>query len=354
MAAIGIREVALRAGVSVGTVSNVLNRPEAVAATTRERVLDAISALGYVRNDAARQLRAGRSRMIAMVVLDIANPFFTDVIRGAEEVADGAETSTSLMLLDSAGDAARERRQLAQIEEQRVLGVLITPVDDGRDSGLEQIARRGMPVVLVDRRSDRPDRCSVSVDDVLGGRLAGAHLLERGHRRLAFVGGPPGLRQVADRRAGFAAALAAAGGGGVELRIVETATRTVGAGREAAGLLAGLPVRARPTGVFCANDLVALGVLQELTSRGVGVPGEVAIVGYDDIYFAAAAAIPLSSVRQPRERLGRAAAELLLEEVNQPGSHEHRQVLFQPALVVRASSMIDRAVPAGSGATAVT
>jgi LacI family transcriptional regulator len=336
MAAIGIREVALRAGVSVGTVSNVLNRPEAVAATTRERVLEAIAALGYVRNDVARQLRAGRSRTIAMIVLDIGNPFFTDVIRGAEEATDGTEIS--LMLFNSGEDVARERRQLEQIEEQRVLGVLITPVDDTQDSRLEQIMRRGMPVVLVDRKSDRPSRCSVSVDDVLGGRLAGAHLVEQGHRRLAFVGGPPSLRQVADRRDGFAAALDDRVGG-AELRVVETPTLTVQAGQEAARAVAGLPPARRPTAVFCANDLVALGVLQELTQRRIRVPGDVALVGYDDIYFAAAAAIPLSSVRQPREQLGRAAAELLLEEANAPEQHEHRQVLFQPSLVVRASSL---------------
>jgi DNA-binding LacI/PurR family transcriptional regulator len=331
MAAASIKEVARKAGVSIGTVSNVLNRPDAVAPATRKRVLDAISALGYVRNDSARQLRAGRSRTIALVVLDVANPFFTDVARGAEEAAE--DSGAMVIVCNSGENVARERRHLDQLEEQRVLGVLITPVDDGRDSRLEQLIERGMPVVLVDRGSGRPSQCSVAVDDVLGGQLAGAHLVEQGHRRVAYVGGPVTIRQVVDRRAGVAAALA----GRAELYPVETPSLTVAAGRKAAGQLADLQPDHRPTAVFCANDLLALGLLQELTLRGIRVPDDVAIVGYDDIEFAAAAATPLSSVRQPREQLGRTAAQLLLEELND-ARHQHRHVVFKPELVVRRSS----------------
>ncbi|MER7332904.1 MULTISPECIES: LacI family DNA-binding transcriptional regulator [unclassified Micromonospora] len=332
MSTTSIKEVARHAGVSIGTVSNVLNRPDLVAPATRQRVLDAIGALGYVRNDSARQLRAGRSRTIAIVVLDVANPFFADVVRGAEMEAEQA--GGVVVVCNSGEDRAREHRHLDILEEQRVQGVLITPVDDGPDSRLEQFISRGTPVVLVDRGSGHHHRCSVAVDDVLGGRLAAAHLLEQGHRRIAFVGGPASIRQVADRHAGAAAALGTNG----ELRVVETPSLTVAAGRHAAGEIAELPARQRPTAVFCANDLVALGVLQEMTQRDLRVPDDVAIVGYDDIEFAAAAAVPLSSVRQPREQLGRTATQLLLDEVNDQGRHRHRHVVFQPELVVRASS----------------
>ena len=190
-----IKEVAQLAGVSLGTVSNVLNRPDLVAAATRQRVLDAIAELGYVRNDSARQLRAGRSRQIAIVVLDVANPFFTDVVRGAEKAAD--DSGVMVVVCNSGEDAGRERRHLELLEEQRVRGVLITPVDDSRGSRLEKLIQRGTPVVLVDRGSGWHNRCSVAVDDVLGGRLAGAHLVEQGHRRIAFVGGPFTIPQVA-------------------------------------------------------------------------------------------------------------------------------------------------------------
>jgi DNA-binding LacI/PurR family transcriptional regulator len=335
MASASIKEVARHAGVSIGTVSNVLNRPDLVSPSTRQRVIAAITELGYIRNDSARQLRAGRSRSIALVVLDLANPFFTDVMRGVEDVADAH--AVMVMVCNSAESAARERRHLDLLEEQRVQGVLITPVDDGRNSRVEQLIGRGTPVVLVDRGSGQHNRCSVAVDDVLGGRLAGAHLAERGHRRMAFVGGPFAIQQVADRHEGFAAALTEAGGR-PKLRVVSTPSLTVAAGRRAAAELADLPARSRPTAVFCANDLLALGVLQEMTRRGLGVPDDVAIVGYDDIEFAAAAAVPLSSVRQPREQLGRTAAQLLLEEVAEPDDHQHRHVVFKPELVVRRSS----------------
>jgi LacI family transcriptional regulator len=335
MPAASIKEVARHAGVSIGTVSNVLNRPDLVSSTTRQRVLDAITQLGYVRNDSARQLRVGRSRTVALVVLDLANPFFTDVMRGVEAVADAHGVVVTVCNSDES--ATRERRHLDLLEEQRVQGVLITPVDDGRNSRLEQLIRRGTPVVLVDRGSGQRNRCSVAVDDVLGGRLAGAHLAELGHRRVAFVGGPFSIQQVSDRHDGFAAALEEAPGR-PRLRVVSTPNLTVAGGRRAAAELAELPVRSRPTSVFCANDLLALGVLQELTRRGVRVPDDVAIVGYDDIDFAAAAAVPLSSVRQPRRQLGETAAQLLLEEVADPVRHQHRHVVFEPELVVRRSS----------------
>jgi LacI family transcriptional regulator len=339
MATTSIKEVARRAGVSIGTVSNVLNRPDAVAPATRQRVLDVIAELGYVRNDSARQLRAGRSRTIAIVVLDVANPFFTDVVRGAELAA--AERGAMVVVCNSGEDPQRERHHLELLEEQRVQGVLITPVDDGRDSRLEQLIGRGTPVVLVDRGTGRPNRCSVAVDDVLGGRLAGAHLADLGHRRIGFVGGPFHIPQVADRHAGVSAALtdaSAADGEAPALEVFATPSLSVAAGRDIGEKLASLPAEHRPTAAFCANDLLALGLLQGLTRGGLRVPQDVAIVGYDDIDFAAAAAVPLSSVRQPREQLGRTAAELLLEEVHDAEAHEHRHVVFQPDLVIREST----------------
>ena len=121
--------------------------------------------------------------------------------------------------------------------------------------------------------------------------------------------------------------------------MTETPALNVTAGQQAGATLAALPAPARPTAVFCANDLLALGVLQEMTTRRIGVPDSVAIVGYDDVEFAAAAAVPLSSVRQPRHQLGRAAAQLLIEEALGDGTHRHRQVVFEPDLVVRASSL---------------
>ena len=332
----GIKEVAAQAGVSVGTVSNVLNRPHVVRAATRARVEAAMADLGFVRNESARQLRAGSSRLIAYVFLDAGNPFFTDVARGIEDAS--REHGFALIMCNSDGDAAREEDYLGLLLEQRVHGVLVTAIDDD-GARLRSLPGLGVPVVMVDRPATGAQNwCSVGVDDVHGGDLAVTHLIEQGHRRIGFVGGPYAIPQVADRLAGARRALTGAGRSPGDLVLLETDALTVATGREAGQRLAGLPAGRRPTAVFCANDLVALGLLQELMHQGVSVPDDVALVGYDDIDFAAAAGVPLSSVRQPRQLLGRTATELLLVEAEGLPGHVHQQIQFTPELVVREST----------------
>jgi LacI family transcriptional regulator len=329
-----VKDVAARAGVSLGTVSNVLNRPDRVSAATRSRVEEAMAELGFVRNESARQLRAGTSRSLAYVMLDAGNPFFTDVAQGMEDAAEAVDLS--LVLCTSSQREARERQHLELLQQQRVQGILVTPVDP-ESAMLDQVRRRGTPVVIVDRTRQDSTFCSVAVDDLLGGRLAVEHLVDRGHRRIAFVGGPMALGQVRDRLEGARAAWAAAGRSPGDLVVVTTESLDVAAGREAGARLAGMATSRRPTAAFCANDLAALGLLQHAIGNGTKVPGELAILGYDDIEFAAAAAVPLSSVRQPRHELGRAAAELALDEAQNPG-HHHRQIVFTPELVAREST----------------
>ncbi|QHC69263.1 LacI family DNA-binding transcriptional regulator [Rathayibacter sp. VKM Ac-2801] len=325
--AVSIRDVAARAGVAVGTVSNVLNGRSSVNADTVRRVQDAITELGFVRNDAARQLRAGRSRSIGLVVLDGGNPFFAEVARGAQ--ARAAEAGLAVLLASTDGDAEREGAYLDLFEEQRVTGVLLSP--QGEDpTRLARLRSHGIPCVLVDSESDDPAVSSVSVDDVAGGRLAAEHLLGLGRRRLAVIGGPESIRQVADRLAGARAAVAAVEG--AVLEEIHTDALSVLAGREAGRALAERDAEDRPDAVFCANDLLAVGVLQALVLLGgIRVPEDIALIGYDDIAFATATVVPLSSVRQPSSLLGATAVELLLEQ-------EPRQVRFQPELVVRRSS----------------
>src|ERR1017187_362841 len=275
------------------------------------------------------------SRTIGLVVLDVANPFFTDVARGVEDEA--SEAGLAVILCNSDDKQVKESRYLELLEEHRCQGILITPVS-GADERLARLQRRATPVVLVDSRSPSRGQCSVSVDDVLGGDLAGSHLLGGGHERIAFVGGPMSVRQVADRRDGALRALGRADGRASELRVIETNALNVSAGQQAGATLAELPAETRPTAVFCANDLLALGVLQEMTAHRIQVPESVALVGYDDIEFAAAAAVPLSAVRQPRHQLGRSAAQLLIDETLAQEGHQHRQVVFEPELVIRQSS----------------
>ena len=332
---VSMREVAAHAGVCVATVSNVLNRPDIVARPTRERVQASISELGFVRNESARQLRAGRSRTIGLVVLDVANPFFTDLARGVEDEANKA--GLAVILCNSDDQESKEKRYLDVLEEHRVHGVLITPVA-GASTRLASLQRRGTPVVLVDSRSPSRGQCSVAVDDVLGGDLAMTHLLAAGHKRIAYIAGPASIRQVADRHEGALRALRRAGLAPDSLTVINAGALNVSAGQRAGAGVAALPAASRPTAVFCANDLIALGVLQEMTRNHIGVPDDISIIGYDDIDFAAAAAVPLTSVRQPRLELGHTAARLLLDEAAGDETHQHRQVIFEPELVVRQST----------------
>jgi LacI family transcriptional regulator len=331
---VSIVDVAARAGVSLGTVSNVLNRPEQVAPATREKVLRAVAELGYVRNEAARQLRSGRSRIIGLVVLDVRNPFFTDLAAGVE--AGAVARGLSVILCNSDESRDREAHYLSLLQEQRPYGVLITPVRN-KPPGIEALRKRGIPVVLVDRGSSRR-QCSVSVNDEIGGELAAAHLISIGHQRIGFVGGPMSINQVSDRLAGARKALPAGGLTDSALTVIETTGLNVAAGSQAGASIADMPPSSRPTAVFCANDLLALGVLQEMTRRRLRIPDDIAIVGYDDIDFAAAAAVPLTSVRQPRYQLGLTATQLLIDEVTAPQDHQHRQIVFEPELVVRHST----------------
>jgi LacI family transcriptional regulator len=329
-----VKDVAARAGVSLGTVSNVLNKPDRVSAGTRARVEAAMSELGFVRNESARQLRAGSSRTLAYVMLDAGNPFFTDVAGGMETAAEDADLS--LVLCNSGQLERRETAHLELLQQQRVQAILVTPVNPEAPT-LDDVRRRGTPVIIVDRTRDDTSFCSVAVDDHLGGRIAIEHLVDRGHTRVAFVGGPLELGQVRDRLVGAREAWAEAGLPEDDLSVVAVPSLDVASGREAGSRLFGIPSSRRPTAAFCCNDLVALGLLQHAITHGVRVPEGLAILGYDDIEFAAAAAVPLSSVRQPRAELGAAAAELALEEAHDPG-HEHRQILFTPELVARSST----------------
>ncbi|NQX16496.1 LacI family DNA-binding transcriptional regulator [Rathayibacter sp. VKM Ac-2857] len=334
MARVSIRDVALRAGVSVGTVSNVLNRPDEVSDDSLARVNAAVESLGYVRNDAARKLRNGVSSTVGFVVLDGQNPFFNDVVRGAEDEASRHQIAVLYGNTDE--DPSRERQYLDLFEEQQVRGVLIAPYGD-ISQRLEKLRGRGVPVVLVDRFSGDGRYSSVSVDSVAGGRMAAEHLIATGRRRLAFVGGPFEIRQVTDRLAGARVAVENSDAA-VDLEVVATTALTVAQGVAAGARILARPRRDRPDALFAANDLVALGLLQALAVDGrMLVPDEIALIGFDDISFAAAAAVPLSSMRQPSSVIGRTALRVLLEEAADPELIP-RQTVFLPELVERAST----------------
>ncbi len=325
--AITISDVADRAGVSVGTVSNVVNRPERVAEDTRERVREAIQLLGWVPNGSAATLRAGRATLVGLIVPDIRNPFFTEVARGAEDLA--ATRGEAVVVCNTDWLLANERRALEALARQRVRGVIINPAGED-ERYLQWLSDRGIAIVLLDHRRSAGLVPSVVVDDVMGGRLAGEHLVQLGHERIALINGPTSIPQCEDRQLGLLAALADAG--------LDPERDLVSVDVEVMDATSGLDAVERlldsfsPTAVFCTNDLLAIGVIRGLRKRGLRAPDDVAVVGYDDIELAAMTDPPLTTVHQPTYELGATAYELL----RRGAAAEQRT--FSPRLVQREST----------------
>jgi LacI family transcriptional regulator len=289
--------------------------------------------VGFVRNSAARQLRGAPSMAVGAVVLDLANPFYSEVSRGVEDRV--TEAGCVLMLFSTDAQVSKEARHLQVLEEHGARGVLVAPAGLRLDP-LTDLAARGTPVVLLDHPQGETRLCAVTVDNVEGGRLAAQHVIELGHRRLAFLHSSLGASQSVQRRSGIRQALHAAGlDPASALADVDIPPPDIAASADAAldGLLAGPNA---PTALLCFNDVAALGVLRGLRRLGISVPGEISVVGYDDVQFAAELAPALTTIRQPKYQLGRAAADLLLDE-SRPG-HQHHEILLRPSLIVRDST----------------
>jgi LacI family transcriptional regulator len=324
-------DVAREAGVSSMTVSRVINNKGEVSPITRQRVLEIIERLGYRPSGIARGLATQRTGTLGLVVPDVANPFFSDVARGVEHVAYAEGYNT--FLCNTEEDPHRELAVLKSLEEKRVDGLVLcsSRLDDGE---LRAVVAWHPTVVLVNRRLGGDCVRSVLVDDETGGRLATQHLLQAGHRAVGFLAGPTVSHSGRQRAEGYRAALAAAGLP-YNPAWVRHCPPVVEGGQEAAREL--LIAHSELTALVCYNDLVAVGVLQACASLGRQVPGDVAIVGYDDIPLSALVTPPLTTCRVPRYELGVQAVRLLLDQID-GCPDECDEIVLRPELTVRASA----------------
>lgn len=324
---VGMMEVARHAGVSVATVSHVVNGSRPVSADTKRRVTEAMAELGYVRNGTARQLRLGRSDTVGAIVLDMSNPYFTELASGIEDRL--RQDNGTLILTSSDEDVDREAYLLDLLAEQGVRGIVITPARSSTVH-VEHLRRLGIPVVVMASDQAESDVPTVGLDDVAGGRIGVGHLIEQGHRVIAFINDSHDLPHCAARWQGAMEAVAASR---EPVQLVEVFIEEHGsAGGEQA--MDQLLARTPPvTAAFCYNDVTALGVMRAVRKAGLTVPENVAVLGYDDVYFAGELTVPLSSIRQPNRRMGWAAADILLDP---PTDIPH--VVFQPELIVREST----------------
>lgn len=333
---VNLIEVAREAGVSPATVSNTLNRPEIVSPRTRTKVLDAIQRLDFVPNHAAATLRRGHNRLFGLVVPDITNPFYAEIARGISDAAD--EAGYAVVLCDSQDDPDRERRQLETLGEHRAAGAVAVPLT-ADETRLERLRSLGAHLVLIDRLADPVQGCSVIVDDRRGGEIATAHLLATTadrSRPIALVNGPHDIPQCNQRRLGAVDALRTHDLDPADLVEFQLTEMTTAAGEEFGRRLARSgPL---PRGIFCINDQLAIGVIRGLAAAGVTVPDDVPVVGYGDLAIAPDAAVPLTTVVQPKYAIGRTAVERLLAELTEGDQHRHDTTVFPPSLVVRASA----------------
>ena len=327
---VSIKDIARLVGVSHSTVSRALRASPVVNAETAGRIRKVAQQQGYRASLIGRGLVLRRSMTVGCVATDIADPFVAGVVAGIEEVSN--QQGYAVFLASSHADPQRELDVVRSFHERRVDGVIV-PASRVGSLYLRHLAELRIPIVLINNQHPGSYTYSVSIDNVGAARLITRHLLELGHRRIAYIGNRSGSQADTDRRSGFR----------IELRqakvpfvsdLVVPANATPESGRAVMQRL--LARRHRPTAVFCYDDLTALGALAAARSTGVSVPGDVSVSGFDDLFVASYTAPPLTTIRQPMKQMGQRAAEILLALLR--GETAKKSVIFTGELVVREST----------------
>lgn len=326
-----IEDVAALAGVSIATVSRAINEPTKVADATRRRVTEAIARTGYTTNAMARSLRMRRSNMILILAPDVGDPNFSNILVGLE--TEASKRGYGVLIGNTQNDPARETDYLRFISSNQADGLVLftghLPFGYGQDGGETRLP----PMVAVNEPVPDADVPYVGVDNFAGARIATEHLISQGHRRVAFIGRAPGREINRMREEGYRAALAGAGLA-IDSRLIIDGDGTTESGRAAAELMF---VRdALPTAFFCVNDATALGVIIALNARRYDLPRQFSVMGFDDISFASFVSPSLTTMKQPRHRIGEAAMELLLKMLAGEKPRD-QHVLLRAELVVRNS-----------------
>ncbi|WP_114782514.1 LacI family DNA-binding transcriptional regulator [Botryobacter ruber] len=325
-------DVAKAAGVSIATVSRVLNNPETVNADTQQRVQQAIKSLNFRPSRVAQRLRSkgGNSKIIGLVLPDIQNPFYVDVIRGIEEVM--YEHGYAAIMCNFAQDEKRERLYLDILKSESIDGLIVAPVH-GRDQKVAGLVLSGLPIVCIDRGLTGVEADVVLVDNQQGAYDAVSHLIKLGHRRIAYISGLPQIPTSRARLAGYEMAFREN-----EL-VVDEELIKYGDSKHESGMklteeLLALPTP--PTALFTGNNLITLGALETIHRQGLKIPEEIALVGFDDMYWSISLNPPLTAVKQPGFEMGKRAAELLFQRIKDP-SRPTAKVVFDAKLQVRSS-----------------
>lgn len=330
-----IRDVAKRAKVSIATVSRAMNNPATVDPETAKRVRRAVDELNYYPDSHARSLVSGRSRLLGLIVSDITNPFFPELVQGFENVA--LREKYEIMVGSTAYDSVRMAQCVRRMLERKVEGVAIMTSEMDQPL-IDQLVRRKIPSVFLDVGSIRPFISNIQVDYARGIRQAVDHLIQLGHDRIGFISGPVGLKSADIRRQAFLECLKETGNL-EEKELVTAGDHTIDGGLQAMSLLLDRPNC--PTAVLASNDLTAIGAMRAVRRKGLTVPGDISIIGFDDIHFAAFTEPPLTTVALSRWELAENAFHALMKHI-EPADVEQTQrgaeYKVTPVLVIREST----------------
>ncbi|MCB1498195.1 MAG: LacI family DNA-binding transcriptional regulator [Bauldia sp.] len=338
-----IRDVAARANVSVATVSHVMNGSRRVNDETRQRVLDAIHHLKYRRHGIARSLRRSKSGAIGVIISDITNPFFADLVRGIETAIQEIDPESHIILSNTDEDAAKELQVIDVLMEKRVDGLILAPAG-GNEGFLSDLVSRAFPMVFVDRALPQVDADSVVVDNTVGARRIVEHLIALGHRRIAAMRATLHATSIDARISGYQTALREAGIKPDPRLVIESASEIGAAYAAGQRVLALDPI---PEAVFCSNNFTTLGLIRAIHAAGLRCPDDIAVVGFDDFPWADSFHPQLTAVSQPAFAMGEDAIRLLFDRINERRTGKSVQLTLSTDLVVREScgALIKRGAP---------
>lgn len=326
-----IRDVARQAGLSVATVSRVMSGRGYVSPSSRERVLQAAEALAYVPNGLARGLKTRRSGLIALLVPEIVNSFYTTVSRGVEDVAN--TNGQQVIVGNTDEDVGKERTYVDLMISSQVEGVIIAPAGNSRDA-LQTLCAAAIPTVLIDRAFPGFPADTVRGDSIYGAKLLTRHLLAKGHRRIALINGHLDTAVAREREAGFREALYDAGVD-IDERLISSGTWFIADAEARTGDL--LDQGLAPTAILATNSFMVIGVLRALRARGLRVPEDISLVCFDDFEWAAEIAPFLTALAQPAYEMGATAMRLLLERITGADDGPLHEIVLEPTLLVRRS-----------------
>ena len=325
-----IRDVAKLAEVHPSTVSRVINGDSRISEKTKNKVLLIIKKLGYTPNAIARGLKTKRTFTLGMLIPDITNPFFAEIARGVEDAAN--ENGFNIILCNSDDKLKKERTYLDILKEKRVDGLILGTAHT-RDKSILKLEKNNFPYILVSRNIEGLDKNCIIIDDIAGGMMATEYLIKLGHHRIAHISGPLKTRSGLNRLKGYQLAL--------KKHKIEYNDELVGEGdfRIKGGyqvMKRFLKLTKPPTAIFAANDLLALGAMQAIQKKNFHIPEDFSVIGFNDIELASFVYPPLTTIRQPMQKMGALAVKMLLKIIEE-GEFNQKKVMLKPKLIIRES-----------------